>query len=82
MAITTQLRQYASRRMTRRLSRSMPWIGGAIALATLGGAMRRKGAFRGALDTALDFIPFVGGAKNLAEAARGRDFIRDRQRVT
>jgi hypothetical protein len=26
----------------------------------------------------LDFIPFVGGAKNLAEAARGRDFIRDR----
>jgi hypothetical protein len=23
-------------------------------------------------------MPFVGGAKNLAEAGRGRDFIRDR----
>ena len=58
--------------------RSMPWIGGAIALVTLGGAMRRKGMFGGALDTALDFIPFVGAAKNIAEARRGGDFIRDK----
>ena len=79
MAIARQLNQYASRRIARRMSRSMPWIGGLLALATVGAAMRRKGAFRGALDTALDFIPFVGGAKNLAEAARGRDFIRDKR---
>jgi hypothetical protein len=32
----------------------------------------------GAVDTMLDFTPFVGVAKNLAEAARGRDFIPDR----
>jgi hypothetical protein len=50
-----------------------------LALATLGSAMRRKGWFRGAADTMLDFIPFVGGAKNMAEVARGRDFIRDKQ---
>ena len=31
-------------------------------------------------DTALDFIPFVGGVKNAAEAVRGRDFIPDRSR--
>jgi hypothetical protein len=79
MGIVRQLRQYAGRRLTRRLSRSMPWIGGALALATLGTAIRRKGFFGGSVDTALDFIPFVGGAKNLAEAARGRDFIRDRR---
>jgi hypothetical protein len=24
-------------------------------------------------------IPFVGGAKNLVEAGRGRDFIRDKR---
>ena len=30
------------------------------------------------MDTALDFIPFVGGVKNAAEVVRGRDFIRDR----
>jgi hypothetical protein len=27
----------------------------------------------------LDFIPYGGGAKNLADVARGRDFIRDRR---
>jgi hypothetical protein len=59
--------------------RSMPWIGGAIALVTLGSAIRRKGMFGGTLDTALDCIPFVGAVKNLAEAGRGRDFIRDKR---
>jgi hypothetical protein len=57
----------------------MPWIGGLVALVTIGGAIRRKGFLGGTIDTALDFIPFVGGAKNMAEAARGRDFIRDRR---
>ena len=78
MTVATQLKQYATRRLTRRLVRTMPWIGSLIALATVGSVMRRKGIFRGALDTALDFIPFVGGAKNLAEAGRGRDFIPDK----
>ena len=78
MTMRTQAVQYGQRRLTRKLSRSMPWIGGLLALATLGAAIRRKGLFKGALDTALDFTPFVGGVKNLAEVARGRDFIRDR----
>jgi hypothetical protein len=56
----------------------VPFIGSVIALITLGGAMRRKGFLGGTLDTALDFIPFVGTAKNLAEVGRGRDFIPDR----
>lgn len=78
MTMTQQLSQYAGRRLTRRLTRAIPWVGGALALLTLGAAIRRKGFVGGTVDTALDFIPFVGGAKNLAEAARGRDFIRDR----
>jgi hypothetical protein len=78
MAISTQLSQYAGRRITRRLMRSMPWIGGVLALAMVGSAIRRKGVLGGTVDTALDFIPFVGGMKNLAEAARGRDFIPSR----
>ena len=56
----------------------MPWIGSLVAIATIGGVLRRKGLVRGAVDTALNFIPFVGGAKNMAEAARGRDFFPDR----
>ncbi len=78
MAKTTQLRNYAGRKLARRLTRSIPYIGAFIAIATLGSAIRRKGWLRGVIHSGLDAIPFVGGAKNLAEAARGRDFLADR----
>jgi hypothetical protein len=78
MTVKTQLKQYASRKLTRRLMRSVPWVGGLIAVLTLGSAIRRKGFLGGSVDTALDFIPFVGGVKNMAEVVRGRDFIRDK----
>jgi len=81
MSMTRQMTQYASARLTRRLYRSMPWVGSVVAVMTIGSAIRRKGWLGGTLDTALDFIPFVGGAKNFAEAARGRDFIRDKSVV-
>ena len=81
MAMTTQLSRYVGRRLTRRLTRAIPWIGGAIALITLARAIRRKGFLGGTVHTALDFIPFVGGAKTLAEVARGRDFIPDLPRI-
>ena len=57
----------------------MPWIGVAVALLTVGAAIRRKGVVGGTLDSALNAIPFVGAAKNVAEVVRGRDFIRDRR---
>jgi hypothetical protein len=81
VTMTKRLSQYAGRRATRRLVRAIPWVGGIIALATLGSAIRRKGFVGGSLHTALDMIPYVGGVKNIAEAGRGRDFIRDRQRL-
>jgi hypothetical protein len=79
MAISNQLTRYAGRKLTRRLTRSIPWIGGVIALVGLGGAIRRKGFLGGTMHTALDAIPYVGGAKNLVEFGRGRDFFPDRQ---
>jgi hypothetical protein len=75
-----QIGQFASRRATRKLTRAIPWLGAAIALLTLGGAIRRKGWVGGALDTVLDFTPVVGTMKNMAEVGRGRDFIRDKIR--
>jgi len=78
MGMTRQLRQYATRKATRKLVRAVPWLGAVVALVTIGGAIKRKGWFGGALDTALDFTPVVGTIKNMAEVGRGRDFIRDR----
>jgi len=79
MAAHHQLTRFASRRLARRLSRSVPWVGSAIVLLTLGVAIRRKGTIGGTADTVLDFIPFVGAIKNVLEMGRGRDFIRNRQ---
>jgi hypothetical protein len=64
------------------MSRSMPLIGTAIALATVAATMKRKGFFGGILDTGLNAIPFVGAAKNTVELVRGRDLIPDRAAVS
>jgi hypothetical protein len=79
MGIGRQVVQYGQRRIARKLLRAVPWLGGLVALATIGQAVRRKGVVGGTVDSALDFIPYLGGVKNAAEAVRGRDFIPDRQ---
>lgn len=79
MTIARQAMQYGQRRVTRKLVRAVPILGAVIAAATLVRAMRRKGVFGGTVDTVLDFIPFVSGAKNAAEIVRGRDFIADKR---
>jgi hypothetical protein len=80
MTTTGRVARWGGARLTTRATRSVPWIGAAIALATIAGTMRRKGFFRGALDTGLNATPFLGAAKNMAEMVRGRDFIADRPR--
>src|SRR5688572_3106325 len=79
MAIQQQALKYGQRRIYKRLARSVPWLGAALALVTIGAAIRRKGVVGGTLDSALNAIPFVGAVKNAAEVVRGRDFIRDRR---
>jgi hypothetical protein len=74
-----QASRFGQIRLAQRVGRSLPWVGAAIALFTLGSAVRRKGVLGGALDTALNALPYVGGVKNVAEVYRGRDFIRDRE---
>jgi hypothetical protein len=65
-------------RMSRRLRRSVPFIGTALALAAIGATIRRKGMVGGSLDAGLNAIPFVGAAKNAFEVVRGRDLFPDR----
>jgi hypothetical protein len=81
MATTDRLVRWGGARLSRRVSRSLPWVGGAIALATVAATMRRKGFLRGVMDTGLNAIPFVGAAKNTVELVRGRDFFPDREVV-
>jgi hypothetical protein len=81
MATTDRLVRWGGARLSRRAARSVPFLGAAIALATIVGTMRRKGFFGGVVDTGLNAVPFLGAAKNVAEIVRGRDFIADRPRA-
>ncbi len=78
MPITQRLVRYGGARLSRRMTRAMPFVGAAVAVVTLGATMKRKGFFRGVMDTGLNAMPFIGAAKNVVELARGRDFFPDR----
>lgn len=78
MRIGNRIARWGSARLARRVSRSIPIFGAAIAAATVFATMRRKGLLGGALDTGLNALPGIGAAKNVVEVARGRDFFPDR----
>jgi hypothetical protein len=78
MAITNRLTRWGTARLSRRMSKSIPILGAAIAAATVVATMRRKGLISGALDTGLNSLPGIGAAKNVIEVVRGRDFFPDR----
>lgn len=80
MSAASRTARWAGARLAARLSRSLPLLGAAVALATMATTVRRKGWLGAAAETALNSIPLVGALKNTAEVARGRDFIRDRRR--
>ena len=77
---TRQVARWGMARTARRMARSLPWVGGALAILAIGTAIRRKGLVGGSVDTALNAVPFVGAAKNMIEMMRG-DFIPDKPRL-
>jgi hypothetical protein len=78
MAYLGRAARWSGARLSRRLARSIPFVGAAVAVATLGATLRRKGLVGGVADTGLNSIPFVGAAKNVIEVVRGEDFFPDR----
>jgi hypothetical protein len=78
MTMQQQVLRFGQRRAVGRLSRALPWIGTALALAAFATTVRRKGVVRGTADTALNAVPVIGVLKSLAEFVRGRDFFADR----
>jgi hypothetical protein len=81
MAMKPYVKRYAQRKLMKRVIRAVPVVGTLLAVATLGRTLRQKGLINGTISAALDAVPFVGGAKILAEAARGRDFLPDLPRA-
>lgn len=55
----------------RRVARAVPYLGTAVAIGMVGYDIRRKGLFKGLLNSGLDAIPFVGLGKNAIEFFTG-----------
>jgi hypothetical protein len=79
MTLSNRVVRWGGARLSRRLRRSLPWVGSAIAVATVFSTIRRKGVVGGTLDTGLNAVPLIGAAKNVVELARGKDFFPDRR---
>ena len=63
--------------VAKRVAKTIPFGGTAIAIALVGSDVKNKGLFRGVLNSGIDAIPFVGLAKNAVELFTG-DFIPDK----
>lgn len=64
MATGNRVGRWAGRKLARRIGKSVPIIGTAVAVAYLVHSVKRKGLFGGLAHTALDALPVVGTVKN------------------
>ena len=67
-------RSLAGRKILRRVTKGIPFVGAAVALGFLAHTVRRKGVVNGLLDTALDVVPCLGAMKFGAELVTGEWF--------
>lgn len=58
----------------KRVAKSIPYVGTAMAIGLVGFDIKRKGLVRGVLNAGIDAIPFVGAAKNAYEFFSGDIF--------
>jgi hypothetical protein len=61
----------------KRIGKSIPYVGTAMAIGLVGYDIKRKGVVYGVLNSGLDAIPFVGLGKNVIEFFTG-DLLPDK----
>jgi len=64
--------------IAKRVAKSIPFGGTAVAIVLVGSDIKNKGVVNGLVNSGIDAIPFVGLAKNAVELVRG-DFIPDKK---
>ena len=63
--------------IAKRVAKSIPGVGTALAIGLVGLDIKRKGVVKGVINSGLDAIPFVGFTKNAVELFTG-DFLPDK----
>lgn len=64
--------------VAKRVAKSIPGVGTALAIGLVGLDIKRKGVVKGVINSGLDAIPVVGFAKNAIELFTG-DFLPDKK---
>lgn len=64
--------------VAKRVAKSIPVVGTALAIGLVGYDIKRKGVVNGVLNSGLDAIPFVGLGKNVVEFFTG-DLLPDKR---
>ena len=77
--ITRKLAHAGGWQIAKRIAKTIPFGGTAVAVLLVGTDIRNKGVFPGLVNSGIDAIPFVGLAKNAVELFRG-DFIPDKKK--
>ena len=64
--------------LAKRIGKSIPYVGTAMAIGFVGYDIKRKGVVKGVINSGLDAIPFVGMGKNIIEYFTG-DLLPDKK---
>lgn len=65
--------------VAKRVAKTIPFGGTAVAIVLVGSDIKKKGVVKGIVNSSLDAIPVIGLAKNAVEMVRG-DFIPDKKK--
>lgn len=76
--ITRKLVHAGGWQVAKRVAKTIPFGGTAVVILLVGSDIKKKGVFKGLINSGIDAIPFVGLAKNAVELVRG-DFIPDKK---
>jgi hypothetical protein len=57
--------------VAKRVAKSIPYVGTAVAIGLVGYDIKKKGVTKGILNSGLDAIPFIGLGKNVIEFFTG-----------
>lgn len=67
-------------RVARKVGKSVPLVGTAVVIGLMGYEIKKKGLFKGVVNTALDATPVIGTAKNVIELFTG-DWLADKEQA-
>lgn len=79
-SLTKKLVHAGGWNLARRVAKIIPGVGTAIAIGFVGYDIKKKGIFRGLVNSGLDAVPFVGTGKNILEIFTG-DLLSDKPEI-